>query len=145
MLSNTGEWIFSFLCFLLRTCFSSDIHRLSCLHNRNWLFYSSMRWYATTVHLSCHARCRYVCVEREFACRQQMAEVIGRIRLLNRWQVGFYTSNVGCLYQWINWMHWFALLLSCNWRWADDEGRVEGSLVCQAAYNLWGLIFHRNN
>ena len=72
------------------------------LGDGNWLFYAPMRWYATTVHLSCHARCRYVCVEREFACRQQMAEVIGRIRLLNRWQVGFYTSNIGCLYQWIN-------------------------------------------
>ena len=48
----------------------------------NWLFYAQMRWYATTVHLSCHACCRYVCDEREAACQQQMAEVIGRISLL---------------------------------------------------------------
>ena len=92
----------------------------------NWWFYAQMWWCATTVHLSCHACCRYVCDEREVACRQQMAEVLGRICLLNRWQVGFYTSDVGCLYQWINWMHWFALLLSCNWRWADDEGQRRG-------------------
>ena len=39
---------------------------------------------------SCLLRDNIIKGEREVARRQQM-EVIGRIRLLNRWQVGFYT------------------------------------------------------